>query len=146
MARPTKEILARDTYLNLVRAHERLSADFADLFRAAGLTAAQYNVLRILYGGPKEGAACQYIGERLLNRLPDVTRLLDRMETAKLITRGRAAEDRRVVLVRLTPEGVKRCKSLERPVMELHARQFEELPMRTLAELNAGLESVLNMS
>ena len=143
MATRRRDILARDTYLNLVRVHERLSADFSDLFREAGLTAAQYNVLRILLGGPSEGAPCQYIGERLLNRVPDVTRLVDRMQEAGLVSRSRSAEDRRVVLVRVTAKGTKLCRGLDGPVMKLHRRQFERLSARSLAAINESLEEVL---
>lgn len=142
---PGRDLLARDVYLNLVRVHERLTADFADLFRGAGVTSAQYNVLRILLGGPREGSACQYIGERLLKRVPDVTRLVDRMQEAGLVSRSRDAEDRRVVLVRVTAKGTKLCRGLDGPVMELHRRQFERLPARSLAALNASLEEVLDL-
>ena len=138
-----RDLLARDVYLNLVRVHERLTADFAELFRGAGLTFAQYNVLRILLGGPKEGAPCQYIGERLLNRVPDVTRLLDRMQAAGLLSRSRGAEDRRVVLVRISAKGARLCRGLEHPVMDLHRRQLAGLSARSLAALNEGLEEVL---
>ena len=139
----TREILARDTFLNLVRVHERLEADFAELFREHDLTAAQYNVLRILLGGPREGASCQYIGERLLNRVPDVTRLLDRMERAELVSRVRSAADRRVVLVSVTTKGSRLCKKLDGPVMELHQSQLEGIPLKALRALNEGLEAIL---
>ncbi|MEM7306585.1 MAG: MarR family transcriptional regulator [Planctomycetota bacterium] len=135
---------ARDVYLNLVRAHEKLHAEFTALFREHGLTQAQYNVLRILLGGPKEGAPCQYVGERLLNRVPDVTRLIDRMETAGLVERERSAEDRRVVLVRVTAEGGRLCERLRRPVADLHRRQLAHMSPRQVEALSRGLQQVLS--
>ncbi len=142
----SREILTRDTYLNLVRAHEQLSADFSELFRSSGLTSAQYNVLRILLGGPKEGAPCQYIGERLINRVPDVTRLIDRMVAAELVTRQRSGTDRRVGLVWVTAKGTKLCRSLDGPTMELHQEQLRRIPTKTLRALNEGLEAILALA
>lgn len=135
--------LARDAFLNLARVHDRLSAEFAALFRAEGLTMPQFNVLRILLGGPREGAPCQYVGERLLTRVPDVTRLIDRMEAAGLVRRSRAEEDRRVVLVHATAKGRTTCEGLAAPVRKLHRKQFEHVSLQTLEALDGALEAVL---
>ena len=137
------ETAARDVYLNLVRVHEKLSAEFAELFREHGLTQPQFNVLRILVDGPAEGLPCSGIGEQLLNRLPDTSRLIDRVEAAGLVKRVRSDEDRRVVLVRITPKGRKLCESLYAPVTALHLSQVEHLPEKTVATLNRGLERLL---
>jgi DNA-binding MarR family transcriptional regulator len=137
---------ARDVYLNLVRAHEKLYAGFSALFREHGLTQAQFNVLRILRGGPEEGASCHYVGERLLNRVPDVTRLIDRMESAGLVTRARGRDDRRVVLVRLTAKGRKLCETLSGPVLDLHRKQVAHLSPKKVAALNRGLRELLRES
>jgi DNA-binding MarR family transcriptional regulator len=143
MATRPKDLLARDVYLNLVRLHERLDGGFAELFRRAGLSGAQYNVLRILRGAPRAGAPCQYIGERLLTRVPDVTRLLDRLGAAGLVTRRRSDEDRRVVLARLTAAGRELLARLDAPVAELHRRQLAGLSLKDLAALNRALEQAL---
>jgi len=139
----SKDVEAEDAYLNLLRAHEHLMAGAAALFRERGLTHAQYNVLRILRGAPGRAGSCQYIGERLVTRVPDVTRLLDRMEAADLVTRQRSAEDRRVVLVRPTRAGLRLCDDLDEPVRDLHRAQFAHLSARTLAGLNATLLELL---
>ena len=140
MAARLAESDARDLYLNLVRAHEKLSAEFAELFREHGLTQPQFNVLRILVDGPPDGVPCNGIGERLLNRLPDTSRLIDRVESAGLVKRVRSDEDRRVVLVRITAKGRKLCESLYAPVTALHLSQVEHLPEKTVRSLNRGLE------
>lgn len=144
MASPSKDILSRDAFLNLVRLHERLNGQFTELFREEGLTQAWYNVLRILRGGPREGAPCQYIGERLLTRVPDVTRLIDRMVAAGLVERLRSEEDRRVVLVRVTRDGRSKCRRMDGPVMELHKKQFSHLKVGDLARLNQCLLDALS--
>ncbi len=138
-----KATAARDAYLNLMRVHEHLGGQFAALFRDHGLTQAQYNVLRILSGGPKQGAPCQYVGDRLVNRVPDVTRLIDRMEKAGLVTRVRDSKDRRVVLIRITPKGSKTCDALRNPTLDLHVRQFQSISLAQIQALNTSLQEIL---
>ena len=88
------------TALKLTRAHEVLADGHAEIFKAHGLSGPQYNVLRILRGARGEDLSCQEVGGRMLKRVPDVTRLLDRLEARDLIKRWRCEEDRRVVRLR----------------------------------------------
>jgi len=141
MGTRSKDILARDTYLALLQAHEVLQAGAATLFKSHGLTAAQYNVLRILRGAGKDGLPCQMIGERLVNRVPDVTRLLDRMERDGLVVRERSEQDRRVVRARLVPAGRSKVDSLDDPVLELHRDQFKGINRSDLEALEAQLST-----
>ncbi len=137
---PTRRQLAgRSVYFELLHTHDRLQGEFAQLFKQRGLTHAQFNVLRILRGGGEEGLTCQQIGERLIHRLPDVTRLLDRMEAAGLVSRERNPSDRRVVVVRLTDEGRRKVDDLDGPVLALHERQVAHLSTRELEDLTALL-------
>jgi DNA-binding MarR family transcriptional regulator len=103
--------------------------------KSTGLTSAQYNVLRILRGAGREGLACREIGERMISRDPDITRLLDRMEKHELITRERQSDDRRVVKTFVTPAGLQLLKTLDQPVRELHKKQFERLNAKQLNAL-----------
>jgi len=112
------------------------------LIKSAGLTAAQYNVLRILRGAEPEGLLCRGIGERMISRDPDMTRLLDRMEKRHLITRQRQREDRRVIKARITPEGLKLLKNLDQPVHDLHKKQFHHMPAARLKQLKELLAEV----
>ena len=98
---------------------DTLGAQAEQVIKTAGLTAAQYNVLRILRGAGRDGLACREIGERMISRDPDITRLLDRMEKRSLITRERQSDDRRVVKTSITPEGLELLKTLDRPVSAL---------------------------
>ena len=136
------ESVERDTYLNLLRAHELLLSEFEELFKAHGLTHTQFNVLRILVTSSEKALPCQAIAENLLNRVPDVTRLLDRMEKSGLVTRTRSDEDRRVVL-RITAKGRRACEGLYAEVNTLHRKQLRHLPPTKLKALNAGLQAVL---
>ena len=86
--------LEQIAYVSLLRTVDKLSWRIVDLLKTADLTPVQYNVLRILRGAGPEGLACRDIGERLINRDPDITRLLDRMENRGLVIRAREARRR----------------------------------------------------
>lgn len=121
---------------------DTLGAQAEQVVKTAGLTAAQYNVLRILRGAGSAGLACREIGERMISRDPDITRLLDRMEKRNLITRERQSDDRRVVKTYVTPEGLEVLKNLDRPVSALHKRQFQGIAPAKLKILAAMLEEI----
>jgi DNA-binding MarR family transcriptional regulator len=140
MATRSKTVLARDTYLALVRAQDRLASQAADLLKQHGLTTATYNVLRILRGAGGAALSCSEVGERLIHRVPDVTRLLDRMERDGWVRRERASDDRRVVRTQITAAGRKAVDALDGPVLELHAQQFAGLAVREIEALEAALE------
>lgn len=108
--------LEQELYLNLVRTSEELSGRLATVLKQHDLSHSQYNVLRILRGAGNQGLACGEIGERMVTRDPDVTRLLDRLEKRRLITRARGDRDRRVVTVQITDAGLKLLKQLDLPV------------------------------
>ena len=110
------------------------------LLKPAGLSGTQYNVLRILRGAGEHGLACSEIGDRLISRDPDMTRLLDRMESRGWIARAREEKDRRVVKTRITPEGLRILAGLDAPVRELHRRQLRHLPAKQLRQLSLLLE------
>jgi len=107
----------RETYRNLVRTHERLNRDLGRFFQDRGITAQQYRVLEVLHadGG---GLSCQEVGQRMLNHVPDVTRLLDRLEKASLVSRARCQNDRRVVRSHLTDVGRELVEATAGPLAE----------------------------
>ena len=92
-----------------------------EVLRPHGLTLTQFNVLRILRGAGSRGLCGREIGERLVAPVPDVSRLLDRMAEAELISRVRDASDRRHVTARLAPKG-RRLLATVNPVVEELAR------------------------
>ena len=124
---------------------QALAADLAqqatDLFKATGLSTAQYNVLRVLRGAG-EGRTCGEISAQLISRDPDVTRLLDRLEQAGLVSRNRERADRRVITTRINSAGLALLGMLDAPMTELHARQFGHLGPERLALLLSLLHEV----
>lgn len=131
-------------YLGLTLASLRLAEPWAaSLKRAAGLTMSQYNVLRILRGAEPDGLTCSAIADRVLNRDPDVTRLIDRLSRDGLARRDRDTADRRVVRVSITPAGRATLKRLDQTVVEVPKRVLGHLGPRRLKQLNTLLDAVI---
>ncbi|MGM9321065.1 MarR family winged helix-turn-helix transcriptional regulator [Deinococcus aquaticus] len=127
--------LQHQAYLALQRLALRQQHEGAELFREYGLSAPQFNVLRILRGAEDSGLTCSEISDRLLVHDPDVTRLLDRLQKAGLVNRDRDRPDRRIVATRLTPAGHDLLVRIDRPLMHLHAQQFAHLSDTQLQHL-----------
>jgi DNA-binding MarR family transcriptional regulator len=124
-------------YLDLLRTTELLSRPLAQLLKTEDLSPAQYNVLRILRGA-SDGLTCGEIGSRMITRDPDITRLLDRLEKRRLISRSRDSKDRRVVLTRIAPQGLDLLSRLDHPVRDTHRNLLGHMGparLRTLAQL-----------
>jgi DNA-binding MarR family transcriptional regulator len=121
-------------FLELLRTTDMLSRRFAQLLKAEELSSTQYNVLRILRGAP-EGLPCGEIGNRMITRDPDITRLLDRLEKRGLASRCRETKDRRMVLTRITDEGLALLARLDEPVQEIHHEQLGHLGRERLQAL-----------
>jgi DNA-binding MarR family transcriptional regulator len=133
-----------EAFLAIQRLASELVQGSAELLKAHGLTGAQYNVLRILRGAGRDGLACSGIGDRLVARDPDMTRLLDRMEKSGFVERARASDDRRVVTTRITAKGLAVVAKIDAPMAELHKRQLGHLGRARLKELLSLLEDALN--
>ncbi|HLJ28753.1 MAG TPA: MarR family transcriptional regulator [Candidatus Angelobacter sp.] len=121
-------------YLDLFRTTDMLARGLVQIIKAEDLSPTQYNVLRILRGSP-QGLPCGEVANRMITRDPDVTRLLDRLEKRDLISRRRETCDRRTVMARITPEGLKLLARLDGPVLAAHRRQLGHLGGKRLAEL-----------
>jgi DNA-binding MarR family transcriptional regulator len=124
-------------FLDLARTTDMLSRGLIRVLKTEDVSPTQYNVLRILRG-TLDGLPCGEIAARMITRDPDITRLLDRLEKRGLISRCRETGDRRMVVARITPEGLKLLAGLDAPVVEAHRRQLGHLGkdrLRALSEL-----------
>lgn len=139
MKSSAKTIPEEAAFLDLARTTEILSAPIVQLLKTQELSPAPYNVLRILRGSP-EGLTCREIGERMITRDPDITRLLDRLEKRKLIARNRDDKDRRVVLTRITDAGFELLTKLDQPLREVHRKMLGHLGPERLRSLGQLLE------
>lgn len=132
--------LEQEALLSIERTAAILSHAVADALRPWGITPTQYNVLRILRGAGEQGLCRNEVRDRLVSRVPDVTRLLDRMEEMGFVDRERAVDDRRMVYTRITRKAIQLLARLDEPIARLHQRQLGHLgavKLRTLVRLLA---------
>jgi MarR family transcriptional regulator, organic hydroperoxide resistance regulator len=134
------ESLEQEVLLNCLRTADWLTRAAADALKPAGLSPTQYNVLRILRGVGERGIPCQEIGQRMITRDPDLTRLLDRLEKRGLTSRQREDQDRRIVRARITQAGLDLLATLDEPVRHVHHRLLSHLGQEKLAQLSQLLE------
>jgi DNA-binding MarR family transcriptional regulator len=123
------------TYLEMLRTVEALSHRFAQVLKTGDLSSTQYNVLRILRGAP-EGLPCGEIGNRMVTRDSDITRLLDRLEKRALISRCRESRDRRTVVTRISPDGLELLARLDEPMRAAHRERMGNLGAEQLSLLS----------
>lgn len=133
------EVPEQEAYLNILRTNDQFQNRFGRLFREFGITSSQYNVLRILRGEGKP-MPCLEIADRMVQVVPAITGLLDRLESQGLICRERCTVDRRVVYIDLTERAVDLLSQMDRPVIELHKALMGHLSLTELKELTRLLE------
>ncbi len=112
--------LEQEALLNIRRTSGYVEHVTQQMFKDQGLTDSQYNVLRILRGAGPEGLRCTDIGERMITRDPDITRLLARLQRRGFVGRHRDTRDRRVVHIRISAAGRAVLQELD-PVVEASA-------------------------
>ncbi len=145
MTKPFKSV-EEEALLSIARTAALIEHAGAEAFKPFNLTITQYNVLRILRGAGNEGLCRNEVGERLVTKVPDVTRLLDRMEAAGLIVRERGGKDRRFVATRITEKGLKLLEKIDRELPAIHGRQLGHVSQKRLRELISILEEVRSIT
>ncbi|MGD1278711.1 MAG: MarR family transcriptional regulator [Tepidisphaeraceae bacterium] len=136
------ESLEQEVFLNCWRTTDWLMRSAWAVLKGAELSPALYNVLRIIRGAGPQGISCQDIAQRMITRDPDLTRLLDRLEKRRLVTRHRQQRDRRVVKATITEAGLAVLAQLDDPIHQMHLRQLGHLGKQRLTQLLQLLEEV----
>jgi len=131
-----------EVVLSIMRTADQVVVPMNDALRGASLSPSQYNVLRILRGAGEDGLPCGEITERMVRRDPDLTRLLDRLEAANLVSRARDTRDRRIIRASITGEGLALLDSLDEPMEESIRRTLAHVPVARLRTLLELLEEV----
>jgi DNA-binding MarR family transcriptional regulator len=121
-ARPSSE-----AFLSILRTAAVLEHQIGEVLRPYGITTTQYNVLRILRGAGAQGLCGREVAERLISRVPDVSRLLDRMEDMRLIQRERDADDRRHITTRISAKGLRLLEETSPTLEAAEASRFARL-------------------
>ncbi len=127
--------LEQEAYLALWRTYDKLRAIEDTLFARWDLTAQQYNVLRLLEAAHPEPVPTLGLQSRLVSRAPDITRMLDKLESRGFLSRTRSELDRRAVLVSLTPAGQTTLAEIVEPLGHSHERQLGHLSENDLRSL-----------
>lgn len=134
--------IEEEVFLNLQRTAEALMGGLSEVLKTFDLTATQYNVLRILRGAGPAGLPCREVSERMVNRDPDVTRLLDRLESRAFVERERLTSDRRVVVARIAVSGTEVLALADPAVNAYLLEAMSALDRNALQALNTALESL----
>lgn len=131
-----------ETYVSVIRARDRLLHQAELKIREAGLSEPQFNVLRILRGAD-EPLPTSEVGRRMITRVPDITRLVDRLEGMGLVQRHRAPRgDRRRVLVEITDAGRARIAPLDETLQPRLREMFSDLTVDERARLVELLDRI----
>ncbi len=129
-----------EALLNLLRTSDCLERNVQHKIRPWGITATQYNALRILRGAGAEGLPCAAIGKRMIAAEPDITRLLGRLKALNLVRQRRDRQDRRVVCTQISEAGLELLSAMD-PVMERAPGQLlGHMTAAQLAQLSRLLE------
>lgn len=131
--------LEQEAMLSIQRTDAVLGYSIIETLKPFDITPTQYNVLRILRGARPAGLCREDIRSRLIAEVPDVTRLVDRMEQAGLVGRERDTRDRRLVTTRITAKGLRLLEELDEPLRKAHEGQLGHLSKAELRTLIALL-------
>lgn len=137
---PKFDSLEQEVFLNLWRTYDRLKLLEEDVFGQVGLSAQQYNTLRLLQASHPTSMHILELGSRLISRAPDMTRLLDRLEQRGLLSRERRPENRRVVEVSISTQGLKLLDEIHEKVQQCHTLQLGHMSKKSLRQLAELLE------
>lgn len=133
---------AQEATLALFRTSDLLERRLAQLVEPRGISLQQYNVLRILRGAGQEGTPTLDIADRMIQKAPGITRLLDKLEAKRLVRRERCPQDRRQVLCSITDAGLRLLAALEQPMAKSGTRAMDPLTAAEQRHLIAMLERV----
>lgn len=135
---------AQEAAIALLRTASVVSRRFARVVEPHGLSLAQYNVLRILRGAGPDGLPTLAIRDRMIDEGSTVTRLLDKLEQAGLVTRDRSRPDRRQVLCQISPAGEALLAKLDPEVDaadDAVMAMLEKAELRTLIDLLGAIRN-----
>jgi len=129
-----------EALLNLLRTADTLDRAMQHMIKPWGVTATQYNVLRILRGARPQALTCTDIGDRMIAAEPDITRLLSRLKALKLIRQHRDRHDRRVVRTEISDQGLRLLGEMDPMVERAPVELLGHLGRAELAEFVRLLE------
>lgn len=133
------ELIEEEAYLNLARTADQLAGEVRTLLQSYGLSEPMYNALRIVGARGQNGIPSQSIAHDMVCRSPDMTSLVDRLCKAELVRRERSTQDRRIVMVIITPKGSTLLAKIKKPSQELIRGLLNHMNAKQLTTLNSLL-------
>ena len=130
-----------EALLNLLRTADVFDRTFQHRIKPWGVTATQYNVLRILRGAQPRGLTCSAIGERMITAEPDITRLVSRLKALKLVHQHRDRHDRRMVWTQISEAGLKLLREMDPMIERMPPELLGHMKKAEVTELTRLLEA-----
>ena len=127
---------------NVLVAADYVASELDRIIGEFGLGLGQFSVLRILRAAGGDGLPRGEIGARMVDRAPDVTRTIDKLEAMGLVVRSKGKEDRRQSMTQITEKGLKLLEETDAPVKEALVGFSQKLSMPEWIALNHLLERV----
>jgi DNA-binding MarR family transcriptional regulator len=140
---PSRE---QDTVICIIRATAHVREFGLRVFEEVGITPQQYNVLRILRGAGPGGLPTLDIAQRMIEKTPGITRLLDRLEAKRLVRRERPSGDRRQVICYVTKAGLDVVQDLDAPLKKQASEALGMLSESELEQLSRLLGKVIGVN
>lgn len=134
--------LEEECALSILVTRARFEEALSALLASHGITRPQFNILRILRGSAPTPLSCSTLNERLIEKNPDITRLLDRLEDMGYVERARGTEDRRHVFSTITEGGKKLLKVVDQEVLDLETSMMSAFSVAEMKSLNVLLQKV----
>lgn len=127
--------------LNIIYTHNVLLNESNSFFKHYSVTRQQYNVLRILRGQHPGGATVQLIRERMLDKMSDASRIVERLRSKGMVTRELSTKDKRTVRITITENGIGLLESMESCIDDLE-KAIRNLTEKEARQLNDLLDKI----
>jgi DNA-binding MarR family transcriptional regulator len=127
--------------LNIIFTHNYLNNIVNDFFKDYSITRQQYNVMRIIKGQAPKAASIQLIRERMLDKMSDASRIVERLRIKDLVRREASEEDKRAVHITITDDGIKLLETIELRIEEVET-SLRKLTLEEASQLNKLLDKI----
>lgn len=129
--------------ISLIFVGNWITSRHQQFFKQYGITMQQFNILRILRGQHPQAASINILKERMLDKMSDVSRLVERLRKADLVERKNSEMDRRAVDVRINDKGLELLRTIDAAIAHLDSA-LQSLNEKEVIQLNKLLDKMLD--
>lgn len=127
--------------VNIIYTHSRLMDHFSNIFNKYDITPNQYNILRILRGQYPNPATINLLKERMLDKMSDASRMVERLRLKGFVERAKSAKDRRMADVIISENGLELLRKIDKYDTQFDSF-FESLSEKEAETLNNLLDKI----